>query len=85
MCYITIKYDKVIWHLLRTTFCAHRFFFYSFTVSDGSEGTTAGHVELPCSILGHQGFRSIVVRRAIKQDIDYAKQHHTPHCWSTPR
>ena len=28
----------------------------------------------------HHGFISKEVRCAIKQNIDYAKQHHTPHC-----
>ena len=30
--------------LLMIVFCAHRFFLYSFTVSDGTERTTAGGV-----------------------------------------
>ena len=67
--------------LLTTTFCAYRFFFYSLTTSDGSGGTTAGHVVSPRSIMVLQGFRSKEARRARKQNIDYAKQHHTPHCW----
>ena len=35
----------------------------------------------PRSITVHHGFRSQEARRARKQNIDYAKQHHTPHCW----
>ena len=38
-------------------------------------------MESPCSIMMHHGFRSKEVRRARKQNIDYTKQHHTPHCW----
>ena len=66
--------------LIKTAFCTHRIF-YSFTASDGSEGTTAGRVVSPCSIVVHHGFRSKEVRRARKQYIDYTKQHHTPHSW----
>ena len=29
----------------------------------------------------HHGFRSKEKRSARKQIIDYAKQHHSPHCW----
>ena len=54
-------------------------FFYSFTASDGSEESTAGRVVSPCSIMVHHGFRSREARRA--KNIDYAKQHPTPHCW----
>ena len=42
-------------------------FIYSFTVSDGSEESTAGHVVSPCSITMHNGFRCKEVRRARKQ------------------
>ena len=41
--------------LLKTTFCAHRFFYF-FTASYGTEGTIAGHVVLPRSIMVHHGF-----------------------------
>ena len=65
----------------KTTFCEHRFFFYSFTTSDSSEGTTASHVVSPRSIIVHHGFGNRDVRRARKQNIDYSRQRHTPHCW----
>ena len=65
--------------LLRNTFCVHCFF-YSFIASDGLDGTTAGRVISPSSIMVHHGFRTKEVRRARKQNIDYVK-HHTPHCW----
>ena len=42
-------------------------FFYSFTASDGSEGSTAGRVVSPCSIMMHHGFRSKEARCARKQ------------------
>ena len=29
----------------------------------------------------HQGLRCTEMRRVRKQNTDYAKQHHTPHCW----
>ena len=67
--------------LLRTTFSAHRFIFYPFTATDGSLGNTAGRVKSPRSIMVHHCFRSKEVRRARKQNIDYGKQHYTPHCW----
>ena len=67
--------------LLKTTFYVHCFFFYYFTASVGSEGTTTGHVVSPCSIMMHHGFTSNEVKCARKQNINYAKQHHTPHCW----
>ena len=67
--------------LLKTTVCPHSFFFHSITASDGSEGTTAGRVVSPRSIMVHHGLRSKEVRCARKQNNDYAKQHHTPHCW----
>ena len=63
-----------------TTFCLHPFF-YSFTASDDSKGTNAGRVVSPRSISVHHGFRSKEVRRARKQNIDCAKEHHTPHHW----
>ena len=44
-----------------------RFFFYSFTASDGSEESTTGRVVSPCSIMVHRGLRSIEARRARKQ------------------
>ena len=43
--------------LLKTAFCAHRFF-NSFAASDGSEGTTAGSVVSLRSIVVRCGFRS---------------------------
>ena len=67
--------------LLNTTLCVHHFLFCSFTASDGSEGTTADCAVLPCSILVDHGFRTKEVRHARKQNIDYAKQHHTSHHW----
>ena len=67
--------------LEKTTLCVLRFFSYSFTASDGSEESIAGRVESPSFIMMHHGFRSKEARRARKQNIDYAKQHHTPHCW----
>ena len=66
--------------LLKTTLCAHHFFFYSFTASDGSEGTTAGYVVSPHFMMVHRGFRS-----ARKQNINYIKQHYTIHCWIPTR
>ena len=39
--------------LLKSTFYAHHFYFHSFTASDGSEGTTAGRVVSPHSIMVH--------------------------------
>ena len=42
-------------------------FFYSFTASDGSEGTTAGHVVSPRSIMVHHGFRCKEARHARKK------------------
>ena len=62
-------------------FCAHCSFFYSFTASDCSEGIIAGLVVSLWSIMVHHGFRSKEVRYARKQNIDYDKQHHAPHCW----
>ena len=44
----------------------HRFF-YSFTASDGSEGTTASRVVSTCSIMVHHGYRSKEARRARRQ------------------
>ena len=67
--------------LLETTLCAHRFYFYSFTFSDGSEGTIADRVFSPRYVLVHHGFRSNETKNARKQNIEYAKQHHTLHCW----
>ena len=43
--------------LLKTTFCAHLFFYYSFTVFDGTEATTAGRVVSPRSIMMYHDFR----------------------------
>ena len=51
-------------------------FSYSFTASDGSEESTAGRVMSPCSIMMHHG-----LGMQESKNIDYAKQHHTPHCW----
>ena len=44
-----------------------RFFSYSFTASDGSEGSTAVSVVSPCSIMILHGFISKEVMRAKKQ------------------
>ena len=44
-------------------------------------GTTAGRVVSPHSIMVQNGFSSKEVRRASKQNINYAKQQHTLHCW----
>ena len=44
-----------------------RFFSHSFIASDGSEGSTAGRVASPCSIMMHHGFRCKEARRARKQ------------------
>ena len=52
-----VKFDFDFLNLEKTTFCVLRFF-YSFTASDGSEESTAGHVVSPCSIMMHHGFRS---------------------------
>ena len=57
--------------LLRTTYCVLCFFFYSFTASNGSEGTTAGCVVSPRSIVVHRSFRSKEARHAIKQNVHY--------------
>ena len=65
----------------QTAFCALHFFFYSFTASDASEGTTAGCVASPRTIMVCHGFRSNETRRARKQKINYPKQQHTPQCW----
>ena len=43
------------------------FFSYSFTVSDGSEESTAGRVVSTCSIMMHHGLRSKEARRARKK------------------
>ena len=43
------------------------FFSYSFTASDGSEDSTAGRVESPCSIMMHYGIKSKEARHARKQ------------------
>ena len=67
--------------LLGTTFCAHCFSFYAFTAFNGSEGTNPSRGVSPRSTIEHHGLRSKELRRTIKQDIDYAKHHHTPHCW----
>ena len=66
--------------LLSTTLCAHRLF-YSFNASDGSGGFAAGRVVSLRPVMMHLDFRSKEVRRTRKQNIDYAMQHHTPHCW----
>ena len=63
-----------------SAFCAHHFLLYSFTASDDLEGTTAGCVVSPHSIMMHHGFRSKVFRY-VKSNINYFKQHHTPLCW----
>ena len=71
---IETRYSVVVHSLIfcflnheKTTFCVFRFFSYSFTASDGSEESTSGSVESPCSIMMHHGFRSIEARRARKQ------------------
>ena len=66
--------------LPKSKFCVHPSF-YSFIAYGGSEGTTAGSVVSPRSTMVHHCFRSKQVRRAIKQNDDYAKQHHNRHCW----
>ena len=66
---------------IKTTFCTLRCFFNSFTASGGSERNTAGRVASPRSIMVRHGFRSKEAWRAKKQNIDYAKQHRSPHCW----
>ena len=67
---------------LITTFCAHRFFFYSIMAYDYSEGTTAGRVISRRSIMMHPGFRRKESMCARNQNIDYAKWYHTPtHRW----
>ena len=53
-------------------------FLLFFTASDGSHGTTAGRAVSPRS---NHGFGSKEARHARKQNIDHAKQHHTPQCW----
>ena len=58
-----------------------QFLLSSFTASDCPEGTTAGYVVWPHSTMVHHGFRSKEVKHAGGQNIDYTKQHHTPHCW----
>ena len=63
--------------LQKTTFSAHRFFSYSFTASDGSEGTTAGRVVSPRSIMVHHGFRSQEARRARKQKYRLRQTSHS--------
>ena len=68
------KFDFYFLNLEKTTFCVPCFF-YSFTASDGSEEFTAGHLVSPCSSMMHRGLRSK----------NYAKQHHTPHCWLTAK
>ena len=62
--------------LLRTASCAHRFFFYPFTASDGYEGTFPDCVVSRPSIMVQYGLRNKEARRARKQNIDYVKQHH---------
>ena len=52
-------------------------FFYPFTASDGSEGSTAGRVVSPCSIMVHHGFRSNEVRRARKQKYQLRQSSHS--------
>ena len=67
-------------NLENTTFCVLRFFSYTFTASDGSEESTATvwyHLVLSwCTMV------SEVKRRGAHEskNINYAKQHHTPHC-----
>ena len=43
------------------------FFSYSITASDRSEGSTAGRVASPCSVMMHHGLRSKEVWHARKQ------------------
>ena len=66
MMYFLFFYYFHFLYLEKTTSCVLRFF-YSFTASDGSEGSTAGRLVSPCSIMMHHGFRSKVARRARKQ------------------
>ena len=76
---LSLLFSSCILILCSLLDCQH--FFYSFNASDGSEGTTAGHVVWPRYVIDHHGFRSKEVRHARKQNIDYGKQHHTPRCW----
>ena len=64
--------------LLRTTFCLHRLFFYSFTASDDSEGTTASRVVPRRSIMMRHGFRSKEVRHAKKIRLRLRTSHSSP-------
>ena len=59
-------------NIVRTTFCVHRFF-YSFTASDGSEGTTAGCV-VALSLVDH-GFRSKEVCKKTKFLLHQTSSH----------
>ena len=76
-----MQFDFDFFNLEKTVFCTHRFFSYSFTSSDGSEGTTEGCVVSPHSIMVRHGFRCKQERFARKQNIDHVKHHDTPHCW----
>ena len=55
-----------------------RFSSYSFTASDSSDESTAGRVVSPCSIMFSDVYRRGMLE---SKNIDYAKQHRTPHCW----
>ena len=47
-------------NLEKTIFCVLCLFSYSYSVSDGSEESTAGHVESPCSIMMYHGLCKFV-------------------------
>ena len=53
-----VKHDFDFLNFEKTTLCVLHFFSYSFTVSDGSEESTAGRVVSPCTIMVHHGYRS---------------------------
>ena len=62
-----MQFDFDFLNLEKTTFCVLHFFSYSFTASDGSEGSTAGCVVSPYTIMVHHGIRSKEARHARKQ------------------
>ena len=81
MQYSCVMFAFDFMNIEKTTFCVIRFFSYSFTASDGSEESAAGRVVLPYTIMVLHGFRSNRQGMQESKNIDYAKQHHTPHCW----